>query len=102
LPSSPEPEQIGTRAQAINGAVNPFAQAATVDSAREAVGPLSDAIIAYARGADVTFGDNVNAAYCPMARKYWIQKGETIANPYYGRKMADCGRIVPDLSATDK
>ena len=50
----------------------------------------------------MTFGDNVNAAYCPMARKYWIQKGETIANPYYGRKMADCGRIVPDLPATDK
>ncbi|PYQ69003.1 MAG: hypothetical protein DMG04_29890 [Acidobacteria bacterium] len=97
-----ETAKIGSRAAAIKVAVNPFAQAPTVDAAREAFGPLSDAIIAYARGADVTFGDNVNAAYCPMARKYWIQKGETIANPYYGRKMADCGRIVPDLSATDK
>jgi protein SCO1/2 len=97
-----ETAKIGSRAAAIKVAVNPFAQAATLDAAREAFGPLSDAIIAYTRGADVTFGDNVNAAYCPMARKYWLQKGETIANPYYGRKMLDCGRIVPDLSATDR
>jgi hypothetical protein len=40
-------------------------------------------------------------AYCPMARKYWLQRGTAIRNPYYGKSMLECGRInagLPELS----
>jgi anti-sigma factor ChrR (cupin superfamily) len=40
-------------------------------------------------------------AYCPMARKHWLQSGDKVQNPFYGRAMSECGRIVsalPDLT----
>ena len=71
--------------------MNPFAQVADLRGARDAFGGLSDALISY-------FGravpDGTAVAYCPMARKSWLQHGEAIQNPYYGKAMADCGRIV--------
>jgi len=36
-------------------------------------------------------------AYCPMVQKYWLQKGDTIQNPFYGKQMSDCGRIATTL-----
>lgn len=30
---------------------------------------------------------------CPMAKARWIQKGSSISNPYYGKKMLACGVI---------
>ena len=36
-----------------------------------------------------------------MVRKYWLQKGTTNRNPYYGKSMSACGRVnsgLPDLS----
>ena len=30
-------------------------------------------------------------AYCPMAKAGWVQKGNEIANPYYGKSMLKCG-----------
>jgi hypothetical protein len=31
-----------------------------------------------------------------MAQKYWLQAGTVIRNPYYGRAMVDCGRVVKE------
>jgi hypothetical protein len=28
-----------------------------------------------------------------MVQKSWLQKGQTIANPYYGKSMLTCGEI---------
>jgi hypothetical protein len=36
----------------------------------------------------------VSVAFCPMAQHYWLQRGEHIENPYYGKAMPDCGRWV--------
>ncbi|MFG1501115.1 hypothetical protein ABMA70_12995 [Halobacteriovorax sp. XZX-3] len=30
---------------------------------------------------------------CPMAKARWIQKGSSVKNPYYGKKMLTCGEI---------
>ena len=38
--------------------------------------------------------DGVTIAFCPMAQKYWLQRGDTVQNPFYGKAMPDCGRIV--------
>jgi len=51
----------------------------------------------YVKESGAAIGADVKVAYCPMARKYWLQKGEAIKNPFYGQSMSDCGRINPDL-----
>ena len=79
---------------------NPFAEVKDLAAARDAFGPLSDAIIAYARANNATSSDHLSVAFCPMLKKYWLQKGETIRNPYYGSKMPDCGRIIDDTKDT--
>ena len=66
--------------------------AADLAAARAAMGPLSDALIALSRAG--TTLDGVKPANCPMARKYWLQRGDKIQNPYYGQSMSDCGRFA--------
>ena len=89
--------KIGSRAAAIRAAINPFAQAADVPSARQAFGLLSEAMIA---AAGDPLPEGLAMAYCPMARKRWLQQGAAIRNPYYGQAMAECGRIVRGVGAT--
>jgi hypothetical protein len=50
-----------------------------------------------AKDAGAALGDEVKVAYCPMVQKYWLQKGEKIRNPFYGKQMSDCGRINASL-----
>jgi Cu(I)/Ag(I) efflux system membrane fusion protein len=75
----------------VRAAVNPLAQAHDLRAVREAFGGLSEAIIAFVGD---TLNDDLAVAYCPMAHKSWLQRGQTIRNPYFGKAMADCGRIV--------
>ena len=84
--------KLGSRAASVRVAVNPFAQVRDVAAAREAFGGLSSAVIAFIGNA---MSEGVAVAYCPMARKSWLQRGTAIQNPYYGKAMPDCGRIVP-------
>jgi uncharacterized protein YxeA len=39
----------------------------------------------------------INVFYCPMARAYWLQPDTTVANPYFGKTMAQCGRKVDKI-----
>ncbi len=34
---------------------------------------------------------NIYQQYCPMAKKSWISESATIKNPYFGKKMLECG-----------
>ena len=97
-----EAAKIGSPAGSIRAAVNPFAQAAELTTAREAFGSLSDAVIRAASGQKASLGDDVQVAYCPMMRKYWLQKGGKIRNPFYGQAMLDCGRVVDELPPVPK
>jgi len=38
-------------------------------------------------------------ANCPMKKADWIQKGETIENPYFGASMSTCGSVTRKLTA---
>ena len=38
-------------------------------------------------------------AHCPMKNADWVQTGETIANPYYGSSMLDCGEVTKKVPA---
>jgi protein SCO1/2 len=83
----------GGSGAAMQAAAAKLQQAADLPAARTAFARLSDAVIQYGRVAAAGFGDEVKVAYCPMLRKYWLQKGDAIQNPFYGKQMSDCGRI---------
>jgi protein SCO1 len=92
-----EAAKLGTRGVSIQSAAGQLQRVADVKSARAGFGRLSDAIIGYAKDRKADLGENVEVAYCPMARKYWLQKGERVQNPYYGKQMSECGRLMADL-----
>ncbi len=68
-----------------------LSKAKDIKVARAAFGTLSEALVAYRK---LVTGDAPNVAFCPMAKKSWLQNGNTISNPYYGSKMLRCGSIV--------
>lgn len=81
---------MGEQAEAIGAAAETLADAADLQSARDAFGPLSDALIAYGR--EVGFGE-LRLAYCPMVDKEWLQATSEIRNPFYGSMMLTCGEF---------
>jgi len=85
---------LGSKGAAMQTAAADLQQAADLTAARTAFARLSDAVIQYARESGSALGDEVKVAYCPMVQKYWLQKGDTIQNPFYGKQMSDCGRIA--------
>ena len=97
-----EAAKLGASGAAIQAAAGKLQDVADVKLARTGFGLLSDAIITYAKQQNAGVGADVKAAYCPMVRKYWLQKGEKVQNPYYGKAMSECGRIttgLPDLTS---
>jgi len=79
---------------AVASAAADLAKQTTLDSARRSFGVLSDALVAYAKSHDDVRAAGVRVAYCPMARKSWLQKDGPVENPYYGRRMRACGELT--------
>jgi hypothetical protein len=38
-------------------------------------------------------GPQVFVMWCPMAPGHWLQRRETVENPFYARTMKSCGEI---------
>jgi protein SCO1/2 len=87
--------RFGDAGDALRAAAASLEQAADVRSARMAFGDLSDRVIAIVRASNPRVDPNLSVIYCPMAQKYWLQQGRAVQNPYYGKAMLECGRIVP-------
>jgi hypothetical protein len=85
--------QMGPAGEAIGKAVRAVEAATDLKSAREAFGVLSDAVIAAARAEGWAQLPDVKVAYCPMAKRSWLQTGDKIRNPYYGSTMLECGEF---------
>lgn len=73
-------------------AANAVALADDLVKKRAAFGLLSNAVIKYS--GDAGLGE-LKIAFCPMARKSWIQEDGDIANPYHGSEMLRCGSFRP-------
>jgi Cu(I)/Ag(I) efflux system membrane fusion protein len=84
---------LGAPAMKIDTAAVQLASATELEDARQKFGVLSDAIVTYMDGLHLAPPDGVRKAYCPMAAKPWLQKGDTLANPYYGASMLTCGEF---------
>ena len=82
---------LGAPAMKIDTAAVQLASAGDLADARDKFGVLSEAIVAYKDGLKLKPGDGVKQAFCPMKLKPWLQKGDTISNPYYGSEMPTCG-----------
>ncbi len=68
-----------------------LAKTKDLEPTRTAFGNLSEFMIAYS---GLVQGETPQVAYCPMAKKSWLQNGKKITNPYYGSSMLRCGSIV--------
>lgn len=67
-----------------------LANARTLEAAREAFKPLSTSLISFARAQSVS---QYREAYCPMAKASWLQVEPSLANPYMGKEMRECGKF---------
>jgi hypothetical protein len=97
-------ESAGTIAKAIrddNGKSLPLTVAADAErvaeaqdlrAARRAFKPLSASLIGWMAESKLE-STGYQEVYCPMADANWLQKGEAINNPYFGKKMLHCGVI---------
>jgi hypothetical protein len=83
--------RLGPALKIAGVAAGKVAGAVDITAARAAFGDLSDAMLALTGGE--TGGAGVRIAYCPMAKKSWLQKGTEITNPYYGSQMLRCGEF---------
>ena len=90
---------LGADGKGLVTAATRAADATTLDAARDAFADLSTAIIGYADKTKQPVAGKI-VAYCPMARKSWVQADGAIANPYYGKAMASCGSSTRKLDAT--
>ena len=84
---------LGPPAAKIDTAATQLASTTQLEEARDKFGVLSDAVVAYVDAQHLTLPDGVRTAYCPMVHKPWLQKGDTIDNPYYGSSMLTCGEF---------
>ena len=84
---------LGAPASKVAEAAQTLEGAGDLKSARDAFGRVSDALFAYAKSQGATPPAGVKIAFCPMANKSWLQKGDTIQNPYYGSDMLQCGEF---------
>jgi hypothetical protein len=84
---------LGAPAVKIDTAAVQLASAGEIADAREKFGALTDAVVTYMDGLHLAAPEGVRRAYCPMARKSWLQRGDTLANPYYGMSMPTCGEF---------
>jgi hypothetical protein len=75
----------------VSAAAARLAAAKNVTAARNAFADLSKPMVRYR---EVSTGKRPVVAYCPMAKKSWLQPAGEIGNPYYGQSMAKCGDVV--------
>ena len=86
---------LGPQGGAIAKAAGALEHATKLDAMRSAFGDLSEAVLAAAKADGWSGLDDVKVAYCPMAKHNWLQKGEQVQNPYYGKAMPSCGSFTP-------
>lgn len=86
---------LGADGAAIAKAASAVESAADIGAARQAFGPLSDALIARVQAAGSRGDGELKLAFCPMIRRSWLQRDAQIRNPYFGASMSTCGEFKP-------
>jgi hypothetical protein len=90
-------KKLGAPADSIGSSARELTAAADLKAARAAFWKLSEALLGYAEDTRSSLG-NAKIAYCPMEKKYWVQKGGNVENPYGGKDNVRCGEFVTSRS----
>lgn len=90
---APHAKELATHVEAIGGqtakkAAMQLAAAKTIEDARTHFGDLSTVLVPVFQKEKIP---GTSAFMCAMKKKSWVQKGDTVQNPYYGTAMATCG-----------
>ena len=96
-----EAAKAGAVEEPVAAAAKAFERVTDLSSARTAFGTLSAALLVDAKRAGRPLDAALKVAYCPMARKYWLQTGDTLDNPYYGASMRTCGRFEAGIPSPE-
>lgn len=88
-----EAAKMGAPGEALAKAAQAIGVAKDLKAARDAFGPLSDAVIAAAKADEFKDLPGIKIGYCPMVDKSWLQKDTEVRNPYYGSQMLTCGSL---------
>jgi Cu(I)/Ag(I) efflux system membrane fusion protein len=93
----------GAAQRELRGAAADAAAGATIGQVRMAFRRASRALITLAGDAPSTVAEPVVKVFCPMAfdnaGEAWLQRGERIANPWFGAAMPRCGTVQQRLPA---
>lgn len=68
-----------------------------IDHMREHFGPFSKNVWTLVKAFKANNGVIAYQQYCPMQKATWVSKEEGIKNPYYGKQMLNCGKVVETL-----
>ena len=76
-----------------------------IEQARADFEPMSNAVFALIDRFGPPKGSTVYVAYCPMAFDFegadWLQRTQTIDNPYFGATMLQCGEILRSVEPSE-
>lgn len=94
---APHAKKLAESVEAVGGAdakkhADALASATTLDAARQHFGELSTILVPIFQAAKIA---GTNAFFCPMKKQTWIQKGQQVENPYFGKSMLTCGSPLP-------
>jgi len=76
-------------AQVTKGAEQ-VAKATDLQGARDGFKVLTAPVVMWAKMAKPA---GLYVLYCPMQKASWLQKNDTVRNPYHGSEMLGCGRV---------
>ncbi len=74
--------------------LNIIIKTTSIGKQREAFGKMSKAIWPLL---SVEQKEELYLVYCPMEGAYWIDNNPSFLNPFFGAKMASCGKIAEGL-----
>ncbi|PWS28901.1 hypothetical protein DHW03_03445 [Pedobacter yonginense] len=84
------------------GVAKKIATVSDLKSQRKDFTVLSADLIGLFKSTDVTAG-TIYIHHCPMANNGdggdWLSANKEIKNPYYGKDMLECGRVVEEIKA---
>ena len=95
--ATPHAKVLADRAEAAGGvqakkAARALAEAKNIEDARKSFGELSTILVPIFQAEAIP---GTTAYLCPMKQKPWVQRGDKMANPYYGKAMLTCGTVLP-------
>ena len=69
-----------------------LASSKNIEDARKNFGDLSTILVPLFQAEKIP---GTTAYMCSMKDRPWVQRGDKIANPYYGKSMLTCGTVLP-------